>query len=114
MHHGLVRIQWRPAVHRPAAPLSARPAGPALGVGDVVLLLPRPRLAIPPRAALVAAALDEGQERRVGDRRAANPEVGQLGAEARSLVVVGEALLFRPELARAARHEDALQAAVAL
>src|SRR4051812_13862599 len=116
MHHGLVRIQWRPTVHRPAAPLEfipTHPAGPALGVGDVVLLLPRPRLGAPPRAALVAAALDEGQVRRVRDRRATDPEAADVRAVAGTLVVVGEAVVRCADLAGAAGDRDRLQPGVA-
>ena len=69
---GRVGVQRRPAVDAPLPP-PVRTGGP-LRVGDVVLLLPRPALVRPPLAALVAAALGEGQEGRVGDRRAADPE----------------------------------------
>src|SRR5215207_11606908 len=52
---------------------------PGTGVGDVVALLPGPALVRPPLSALIAAALDEVQEGRVGDRRAADPEPLQVG-----------------------------------
>src|SRR4051794_19349666 len=113
MHHGLVGVERLPAVQRPAAPLAARPAGPALGVRDVVLLLPRPRLGAPPRAALVAAALDERQVRRVGDGGAADPEAAHVGVVAGPLVVVGEAFAARPDRAPATRDLDGLEARVA-
>src|SRR6185436_18964434 len=86
----LVVVQRRPSVDPPLPP-SGRATGPAARVGDVVVLLPGPALVAPPFAALVAAALGEGQPGGVGDRRAADPEGGQLGAVARALVVVGEA-----------------------
>ena len=68
---------------------------PARGSRDVVLLLPRPALVGPPLAALVAAALDEGQVAGVGDRRAADQVAANVGAVARALVVVGEAAARR-------------------
>ncbi len=79
VHHGLVGVQRRPAVQPPPLPTPG-PAGPALRVRDVVVLLPGPALVAPPLAALVAAALGEGQPGGVGDRRAADPEGGQLDA----------------------------------
>ena len=62
--HGPVGVQRLPAADAPLAAV----VGPVQGSRDVVLLLPRPALVGPPLAALVAAALDEVQERRVGDR----------------------------------------------
>ena len=103
--------------HAPVdAPLlpPGRARRPGAGVGDVVALLPGPALVRPPLAAPIAAALDEPQERRVGDRRAADPEGGQVGAVARALVVVGEDALRCAERARAARDLDGLEAGVAL
>ena len=93
--HGLVGGQRGGAVDAPLQPGAVVLPHPAAGVGDVVLLLPRPRLVGPPLAALVAAALDEGQVARVGDRDLADPEAAHVGLVARALVVVGEAVRDR-------------------
>src|SRR4029078_10966922 len=92
--HGLVGMQGRPSVDAPLPP-SVRAGGPALRVGDVVVLFPRPALVAPPLAALVAAALDEAQEGGVRDRGAADAEGGEVAPVARALVVIGEALVRR-------------------
>src|SRR3954449_1821601 len=106
---GLVGVQRRPSVDPPLAP-SGRATGPAPRVGDVVVLLPGPALVAPPLAPLVAAALGEGEPARVGHRRAADPEGGELGPVAGALVVVGEAEAAGADRARAAGHLDRLEA----
>ena len=107
--HRLVGMQGRPAVDAPLPP-SVRAGGPALRVGDVVVLLPRPALVGPPLAALVAAALDEAQEGGVGDRGAADAEGGEVAPVARALVVVGEALVRRAHRERPGGDVDGLEA----
>jgi hypothetical protein len=62
----------RAATHWPIRHSCRRPT--SAGVRDVVLLLPRPRLVRPQRAALVAAALGEVAPGGVRDRRAADAE----------------------------------------
>ena len=76
---------------RCAAAAIRRAGGPALRVGDVVLLLPRPGLVGPPLAALVAAALDEGRKVALVIGGAADAEGADVARVARALVVVGEA-----------------------
>ena len=73
-----------------------------------------PSLVRPPFAALVATALDEGEIGGVGDRRAADQVVADVGAVARTLVVVGEGGCGRADRARAGRDLDQLEAGVAL
>src|SRR3712207_4480526 len=81
---------------------------PPLGCRDVVLLLPCPALAAPPLAPLVAAALDEREERRVGDRRARDAERRQRDRMAGPLVVVGPRRRVGAHEERAAGDVDPL------
>ena len=106
---GLLGVQWRPSVDAPLPP-PVGPGGPPLWVGDVVVLLPRPALVRPPLAALVAAALGEAQEGRVGDRGAADAEARQVDQVARALVVEREAVIVGAHRELARRDLDRVEA----
>ena len=96
---GLVGIDRRPLAGDPFAPVAVQCRGPEMSYSSFQC----PALVRPPLAPLVAAALDEAQERRVGDRGEADPEGRQLDPVARALVVVGEAGCGSADLERRRR-----------
>ena len=71
--HRLVGMQRRPAVDAPLPP-PVRAGGPALRVGDVVVLLPRPALVATTTRGAGSRRPRRRQEGRVGDRGAADAE----------------------------------------
>ena len=100
---------WVERHERSQAPLGGEVRRPSARTGDVVLLLPRPALVRPPFAALVAAALGELEIRGVRDRRHADLVPAHIGAVARTLVVVREALRGGADDALARRNFGQLE-----